>query len=298
MQELNLQDILDNTSDLSQKRVWYAAIIGRPNAGKSTFINTLLGEKIAITSPVPQTTRNQIQAIYTTPESQIIFIDTPGIHESQKSFNEHINSQARSSLAEADVVVYFIDASRPAGAEESAIEELLEHIETPVIRVLTKSDLPQKSPKSDDALTLSNVTQEGYDELLEKISEYLPMWPELFPEDFSTRQSLNFRVSEMIREKAFEELKEELPHSIFISVEEIEDDTQKDMKKISAYIYTETESQKYIVIGKNGSQITRIGKAAREELEDFFGQKVFLQLRAKSKKNWRKDEKLLKKMFQ
>lgn len=142
MQELNLEDILSKTSDLKDKKVGYVAIIGRPNAGKSTFINTLIGEKIAITSNVPQTTRNKILAMYNDEEAQIIFFDTPGIHQSSKSFNAEINNQALSSLRDSELVLYFIDSSRPRGQEEEYIEEILTKINTPVYKVYTKRDLP------------------------------------------------------------------------------------------------------------------------------------------------------------
>lgn len=298
MKELKLKDILENTSDLRSKKVGYVAIIGRPNAGKSTFINTLIGEKIAITSNVPQTTRNKILAMYNDEEAQIIFFDTPGIHESTKSFNAEINNQALSSLRDSELVLYFIDSSREGWKEEKYIEDILTKINTPVYKVYTKRDLPArvKIGKGKDVFEISSEDQIGFEELLRAIKQKLPEGPLLFPEDYYTKQDIYFRISEIIREKLFHELKEELPHSIFVAVEEIEDD-ERWMKKISAYVYTETDSQKYIVIGKNGSLITKVWKAARLELEEVFGQKVFLSLRAKVRKNWRKDEGFIKKML-
>ena len=298
MQELNLKDILNNTTDLQEKKVWYVAIIGRPNAGKSTFVNTLIGEKIAITSNIPQTTRNKILAIYNDEEAQIIFFDTPGIHESTKSFNEQINSQALSSLRDSELVLYFIDSSRDSGKEETYIENILEKIHTPVYRVYTKRDLPSKItiPQWNNIFEISSEDKTGFEELVIAIKVHLPIGPTLFSEEYYTKQDIYFRISEIIREKLFQELKEELPHSIFVAVEEIED-TDKGLKKISAYVYTETESQKYIVIGKNGSLITRAATAARKELEEVFDWKVFLTLRAKVHKNWRKDEGFGRKML-
>ena len=297
MQELNLQDILDNTANLSDKKVWYVAIIGRPNAGKSTFINTLIGEKIAITSNVPQTTRNKILAIYNDKDAQIIFFDTPGIHESNKRFNEQINSQALSSLKDSELVLYFIDSSRDSGKEEQYIEEILDKINTPVYRVYTKRDLRAKIdiPVGENIFEISSVEKTGFRRLIEEIKKHLPNGPMLFPDDYYTKQDIYFRISEIIREKLFEELKEELPHSIFVAVEEIED-TEK-LKKIVSYVYTETDSQKYIIIWKNGSLITKIWKAARIELEEIFDKKVFLSLRVKVRKNWRKDEWFVRKML-
>jgi len=298
MQELNLQDILKNTTDLKEKKVGYVAIIGRPNAGKSTFINTLIGEKIAITSSVPQTTRNKILAMYNDEDSQVIFFDTPGIHESTKSFNSEINNQALSSLRDAELVLYFIDSSRPSGSEEEYIADILTKINTPVFRVYTKRDLPkaQEIRTWENVFEISSEDKRGFTDLLDAIKVKLPVWPVLFPEDYYTKQDIFFRVSEIIREKLFEDLREELPHSVFVAVEEIEDD-EKWMKRISAYVYTETDSQKYIVIWKAWAGITRVWKAARIELEEIFGQKVFLSLRAKVRKNWRKDEWFIRKML-
>lgn len=250
MQELHLKDILARTQDLTLKKVGYVAIIGRPNAGKSTFINTLIGEKIAITSEVPQTTRNKILAIYNDDDSQVLFFDTPGIHESQKDFNTQINNQALSSLSEAEVILYFIDSSRPYGPEEKYIEELLQTVSAPVFFVYTKKDLKRQVEirQGEGIFEISSKEKTGFTELLEAIKQKLPLGSMLYDADFYTKQDLHFRISEIIREKLFEELKEEIPHSIFVAVEEIEEEGT--MKKIAAYIYTETDSQKYIVIGK------------------------------------------------
>ena len=298
MQELSLEDILKNTTDLKEKKVWYVAIIGSPNAGKSTFVNTLIWEKIAITSNVPQTTRNKILAMYNDEQAQVIFFDTPGIHESTKSFNSEINNQALSSLRDAELVLYFIDSSRPSWSEEEYIADILTKINTPVYRVYTKRDLQQAQtiPSWNDVFEISSEDKSWFTDLLDAIKSKLPLWPILFPEDYYTKQDIYFRISEIIREKLFENLKEELPHSVFVAVEEIEDD-EKGMKRISAYIYTETDSQKYIVIGKWGTLITKVWKAARIELEQIFDQKVFLSLRAKVRKNWRKDEWFIRKML-
>lgn len=226
MQELNLEDILKNTTDLSEKKVGYVAIIGRPNAGKSTFINTLIGEKIAITSSVPQTTRNKILAMYNDDEAQIIFFDTPGIHESTKTFNAEINNQALSSLRDSELVLYFIDSSRTKGAEEEFIEDVLTKINTPVLHVYTKRDLPAaySIPTGKNIFEISSEDKTGFDELVSEIKNHLPTGPMLFSEEYYTKQDIYFRISEIIREKLFHELKEELPHSIFVAVEEIEDD--------------------------------------------------------------------------
>lgn len=298
MIELKLQDILDNTSDLSkEKKVWYVAIIGRPNAWKSTFVNSLIWEKISITTNIPQTTRKKVLAIYNDDETQIIFFDTPWIHKSERKFNEQINNVAISSFKDAEVILYFIDSSREWWEEEEYIRSIIEMVNKPVIKVYTKTDLQSKIniPDNDNIVKISSVLKEWFDELLNKVKNYLKMWPIYFPEEYYTKQDIYFRISEIIREKAFLNTKEELPHSVYVWVEEIEDTDE--ILRIIAYIYTETDSQKYIIIWKWWSLIQTIWKEARIELEKIFWKKVFLALRAKSNKNWRKDEKLLKELL-
>lgn len=299
MQELNLQDILAQTQDLSEeKKVWYVAIIGRPNAGKSTFINSLIGEKISITTDVPQTTRKRVLAIYNDEDSQIIFFDTPGIHKSEKVFNKKINDVALGTFKDCELILYFIDATREGGEEEKYIRQMVDMVNKPVLKVYTKSDLPARIsvPKGENTLSISSVSKDGFSELLAKTKSYLATGPLFFPNDIYTKQDMFFRVSEIIREKAFMYTKEELPHSLYIGVEEIVDEEK--LLKLVAYIYTETDSQKYIIIGKGGTLIEKIGKEARIELEEIFEKKVFLALRVKVKKNWRKDDRLTKKILQ
>ena len=294
MKELNLEDILSRTTELKEKKVGYVSIIGRPNAGKSTFVNSLIWEKVSITTNVPQTTRKKVLAIYNDDESQIVFFDTPGIHKSNKSFNEEINKQAITTLNEAELVLYFIDSTREWGEEEKYIRELLTFTNSPIIKVYTKLDLPTKIniPENDNVMKISSETQQWFSELLNKVKTFLPTGPTLFPEDFYTKQDIYFRISEIIREKVFLHTREELPHSTYIWVEEIEE--KDDMLKIVAYIYAETESQKYVLIWKNGSLIWKMWKEARLELEKVFDKKVFLALRVKVMKNWRKNNKIVK----
>ena len=301
MKKLELNDILGNTSELKDKKVWYVSIIWRPNSWKSTFINALIWEKVVITSNIPQTTRNKILAIYNDEESQIVFLDTPWVHESSKSFNIEMNSQAISSIADADVILYFIDTSRIRWTEEVYIEWFLMKAQKPIITVYTKNDLKAKYSESivgQESISISSITREWFPELLNSIKSKLSSGPILFPEEYYTKQDMRFRISEIIREKLYGELKEELPHSIFVSTEEIDETTQPWLLRISAYIYTETDSQKYIVIGKWWTLLSRVWKLAREELESILWTKIFLALRVKVRKWWRKDEKLLKKMFE
>lgn len=298
MKELNLKEILENTSDLNiQKKVWYVAIIGRPNAWKSTFINSLIWEKISITTNIPQTTRKRVLAIYNDTDSQIIFFDTPGIHKSEKDFNKKINDVAINSFKDSEIILYFIDSTREGWEEENYIRNILEMVNKPIIKVYTKTDLEAKIniPDNENIVKISSIEKTGFSELLEKIKTHLRVWPLFFPEEYYTKQDIYFRISEIIREKAFLHTKEELPHSLYIKVEEIEE--SDDLLKIVAYIYTETESQKYIVVWKWWTLISKIWKEARIELEQIFEKKVFLALRAKSHKNWRKNENLIKQIL-
>lgn len=298
MQKLNLEDILKNTSDLTkEKKVGFVSIIGRPNAWKSTFINSLLWEKVSITTSIPQTTRKRVLAIYNDKDSQIIFLDTPGIHKSEKEFNKKINTVAIESIKDSDLIIYFIDSTRNWWDEENYIKEIISASNKTVLKVYTKCDLKPKINISEDKNTLkiSSISKQWFDELVEKIKSFLKTWPMLFWEDFYTKQDIFFRISEIIREKVFLNTKDEIPHSIYVWVEEIDD--SKDILKIVAYIYTETESQKYIIIWKWWSLISKIGKEARLDLENIFEKKIFLALKAKSQKNWRKNEKLIKNLL-
>jgi len=304
MKKLNLEDILASTSDLTkEKKVGYVAVIGRPNAGKSTFINNLIWEKISITSNIPQTTRKKVLAIYNDQDSQIIFFDTPWIHNNEKNFNKAINNQAISSLQESQLVLYFIDSSRNFGEEEKYIEKILENVTVPILKIYTKIDLEAKiaiPQNKNNVFKISSYTKEGFDELLSEIKNKLPTAPLLFPENIYTKQDMFFRISEIIREKVFTNTKEEIPHSIFISVDEIEETKTNDWKellKIVAYIMAESDSQKYILIWKWWSLISKMWKEARIEIEQIFGKKTFLALRIKVRKNWRKDEKLIKQIL-
>ena len=175
MKELKLEDILANTSEFKEKKVWYVAVIGRPNAGKSTFLNTLIWEKISITTNVPQTTRKKVLAIYNDEESQIIFFDTPGIHKSNKKFNEEINNQAISSFRDSDLIIYFIDSSRDGWEEERYIKEIITQVNKPVLKVYTKIDLPSRIniPEGDDVVKISSTTKEWFVELTWKIKNIL-----------------------------------------------------------------------------------------------------------------------------
>lgn len=294
MQELNLADILSRTTDLKEKKVGYVAIVGRPNVWKSTFINSLIWEKVSITSNIPQTTRKRVLAIYNDSESQIIFFDTPWIHKNEKSFNEQINKQALVSMREADLVLYFIDSSRESGEEEVQIEKFLEFVNSPIIKVYTKLDLPSKIqiPLDNDCVRIASLEKYWFEDLLVKIKNNLKVWHPYYPEDYYTDQDIYFRISEIVREKVFLNTKEEIPHSTYVEIEEIDDG--EELLKIQAYVYTETDSQRYIIIWKAWDLITKIWKEARIELERIFEKKVFLSLRVKTMEKWRKNDKIIK----
>lgn len=293
MKELDIKDILENTKYIdNEKLVWYVAIIWRPNTWKSTFVNSLIWQKISITSKVPQTTRRRILAIYNDEESQIIFLDTPWIHDSSKIFNTEINKQAIESLQDASLVLYFIDSTRELWKEEEKIEELLNKINIPVVKVFTKSDLTPKLNIWKKEIKISSLTKEWFDGLIDVCKKHLKKWAILFPEEYYTKQDIYFRINEIIREKIFLNTKEEIPHSIYVKTEEIEE--KDNLLKIVSYIYTDTESQKYIIIWKWWSLLNKIWTESRLELEEIFWKKVFLALRVKTDKSWKNNEKIVK----
>lgn len=294
MKELNLEEILARTPELKEKKVWYVAIIWRPNVWKSTFINSLIWEKVSIISNIPQTTRKRVLAIYNDSESQIIFFDTPWVHKNEKEFNQKINHEAIKSMREADLVLYFIDSSRPYWDEESQIEEILGFINSPIVKVYTKLDLPSKIeiPLTNETIKISSPTKIGFEELLTKVKWYLNTWHPYYPEDYYTDQDIYFRISEIVREKVFLNTTEEIPHSTYVEIEEIEEEEK--LLKIQAYVYTETDSQRYIIVGKSGNLITKIGTEARLELEEIFWKKVFISLRVKTMEKWRRNDKIIK----
>ncbi len=303
MKELNLKDVLKSTDDLDKSwKVWYVSIVGRPNVWKSSFLNSLLWEKVSIVSKIPQTTRNKILAIYNDLDSQIIFFDTPWIHKSSKKINQNINHVAVKSLEDSDLILYFIDSSRNYGEEEKNLEYILSKVNIPLLKVYTKTDLKPKLEfsKSSNIFKISSKTKYGFSELINEIKKSLPFWPFLFSSDLYTKQDMYFRISENIREKIFLNTKDEIPHCVYVNVEELSEEKTKiweDLLKIVSYIYTETDTQKQILIWKNGSIIKIIWEKARIDLEWIFEKKIFLHIRVKVRRNWRKDSNLVKKIL-
>ncbi len=283
----------------------FVAIIGRPNVGKSTLLNALLGEKISITSPKPQTTRWQILGIKTLPHAQIIYVDTPGIHEEAKrAMNRYLNRTADAVMQEADVIVFMMDATKWHREDELVLTKL-KKTDKPVILAINKVDL-----LSDKALLLplidqlknkfqfthiipiSALTAQNTETLENEIARLLPAGPQLFPDDQLTDKSIRFQAAEIIREKLIMVTEEELPYTTTVEIEEFEQ-TEK-LITIGAIIWVERQGQKIIVIGKKGARLKKVGTDARREFERKWGNKVFLRLWVKVKKDWTDDEKAMR----
>lgn len=280
--------------ELKVKKVWYVALIWRPNAGKSTFINTLIDEKVSIVSKRPQTTQKCIKWIYNDEDSQIIFFDTPWVNEWKDEFFEHLKSRVIDSLENSDLIVRFIDSSRSLWTEEDIISSILDNTNKPIIEVYTKSDISKIHIPS-WKLQISSQDKSWFEELLSEIKKNLTNWPLYYDEDYYTDQNYETRISEIIREKIFLNFQDEIPHSVFVEIGEIED--KPDLLRIQAYIYVGSDSQKIIIIGKNGQALTNIGKLARIELEEIYWKKIFLALRVKVLPKWKKNKKLLNKLY-
>lgn len=284
----------------------FAAIVGRPNVGKSTLTNHLIGEKIAIMSDRPQTTRNKIMCIMNTDNAQIMFLDTPGIHKPHHKLGEYMVRTAESTLKEVDVILFVVDASEKRGAGEEYITELLQKVKTPVILVVNKIDKLQDKDKLfriidsysktyDFAaiVPVSALDDEEFPGLVAEITKHLPEGPAYFPDDMITDQPERVIAAEMIREKILLLTRDEIPHSIAVEVEEFKERDNDDVY-IRATIFVERDSQKGIVIGAKGSLLKKIGQQARADIEGLLGCKVFLDLWVKVKADWRNKDKALK----
>ncbi len=284
----------------------FAAIVGRPNVGKSTLTNGLIGEKIAIMSDRPQTTRNKIMCILNTDNAQIMFLDTPGIHKPHHKLGEFMVRTAESTLKEVDVILFVIDVSEKRGAGENYILELLQKVKTPVILVANKIDKLQDKSKLFNIINeytalynfaavvpVSALEDKEFPSLVEEITKHLPEGPDYFPDDMITDQPERVIAAEMIREKVLRSTHDEVPHSIAVEVDEFKVRENEDVY-IRATIFVERESQKGIVIGAKGSLLKKIGQQARKDIEALLGCKVFLELWVKVKADWRNKDKALK----
>lgn len=289
-----------------QKKSGFVTLIGRPNVGKSTLMNHLIGQKIAITSAKPQTTRNRIQTVYTDERGQIVFLDTPGIHKAKNRLGEYMVNVAEHTLKEVDVILWLVEPSTFIGAGERHIAEQLKRVKQPVILVINKMDTlkdPQEILTFIDAykdicpfaeiVPVSALKKKNTDMLTEIIFKYLPLGPMFYDEDTVTDQPMRQIVAELIREKALRLLEEEIPHGIAVTIEKMSE-RKNGIMDIEATIVCERDSHKGIIIGKGGSMLKRIGTAARREIEDMLEGKVNLQLWVKVRKEWRDNELLMK----
>lgn len=289
-------------------RSGFVAIVGLPNVGKSTLMNQILGTKVAIATPKPQTTRFNLRGILTGPDYQIVFVDTPGIHQARELFNRLMVEQAVRAIEEVDGVLWVVDASDRRPAEEEKILEILKKAEKPTVLALNKIDLIKKSellPMIDffsrlypfrAIVPVSALERDGLDDLVEELVALLPEGLPYYPPEMVTDQPERVLAAEIIREKVFMLTRQEVPYSTAVVVEEFREDPERDLLYIQATIYVEKDSQKGILIGKGGQMLKKIGTLAREELEFLFGKRVYLDLWVKVLKGWRKEERLLRRL--
>lgn len=294
-------DITQETIDPETFKSGFVTLIGRPSAGKSTLLNALMGKKLAIASPTAQTTRHRFRAVHTTPEHQMVIVDTPGVHKPHDALGEELNTTALKSLDGIDVAAFLLDASAPFGKGDEWVIGELSKEKVPKILVLSKCDLvtegvlaeqrakAEEMGKWDAVVALSSVTGENLDEFISAVEEFLPVGPLWFPADMETDQPLEVIVAEFIREKILLTAYDEVPHAVGVVVDEMDYNRRKNMQCIYATVYVERDSQKGIIIGKGGSAIKEVGTQARQDLEVLLGKKVFLDLNVKVRKNWRRD---------
>lgn len=289
-------------------RTGYVALLGRPNVGKSTLLNCLLGQKLAITTSKPQTTRHRILGIKGVPGAQILFLDTPGIHRAKKAINAAMLGAVRSAVADADVCVALVTAGDPWGAGEDLLLEYLGDRAASVIVAPNKIDrvkkeklLPQiaewgRRMPGAAVVPISALRADGTDRLVDEIVRRLPEGPALYPEDQITDLNERFFVSEIIREKLLERTADEIPYAAAVMVDEFKDEGERNLARISATIHVEKDSQKAIVIGKGGAKLKEVGTLARRDIEQLLGRKVHLSLWVRVDRNWTRDEKEVRRL--
>lgn len=284
----------------------FVALVGRPNVGKSTLMNHLIGQKIAITSEKPQTTRNRIQTVYTDKRGQIIFLDTPGIHKAKNKLGQYMVNVAEGTLNEVDVIMWLVEPTTYIGAGEQHIAELLSKVKTPVILAINKIDTVKDEEiiaKAIDTyknvcpfaeiVPVSALRNQNTDKMTELLFQYLPYGPQYYDEDTVTDQPMRQIAAELIREKALRLLQDEIPHGIAVTIEQMKE-RDNGLFDIEATIVCERDSHKGIIIGKGGAMLKRIGSQARREIENLMGAKVNLQLWVKVRKEWRDSELYMK----
>ncbi|MBH5318125.1 GTPase Era [Paenibacillus sp. GSMTC-2017] len=294
-----------NKSGGKKFRSGFVAIIGRPNVGKSTLMNHLIGQKIAIMSDKPQTTRNKIHGVYTNDDIQIVFLDTPGIHKPLSKLGNYMMQTAQSALKEVEAALFLIDASEGLGGGDRFIIEQLKQVKTPVFLVMNKIDkvtpeqlLPMITQYNQlhefaEIIPISALQGNNVNTLLEQITRYLPEGPQYYPADQITDHPEQFVCAELVREKILHMTREEIPHSIAVAIEDMRVQ-ENGVVYIGAVIYVERDSQKGIIIGKRGELLKEVGKQARKDIEALLGSKTYLELWVKVKKDWRNQERVLK----
>ena len=283
----------------------FAALIGRPNAGKSTLLNRLLGTKVAIVSEKPQTTRNQVRGILDEERMQVVFLDTPGVHKPHHKLDERMMRAVTESIGGCDVALFVVDVSEPYGKGEQYIATRLLQIKVPVLLLLNKIDLIEKTAllpllaawaeryPAAEMIPLSAVTGENCPLLLDVLCKYLPQGPRYYPQGMITDQPEQLLLAELVREQVFAATGQEIPHATATTIAAIEERPHNRLY-VEANIYVERESQKGIIIGKGGAMLKKIGRAARQEMERWLACPVYLELRVKTKRDWRNNERLLK----
>jgi GTP-binding protein Era len=295
--------VTDKTTDF---RSGFVSIVGRPNVGKSTLLNTILGQKVAIASSKPQTTRNRILGIHNGAASQILFLDTPGLHRAKGKLNKFMVDQALAACSDVDVILFLVEATDSPGGGDDFILEILAKGKVPVILVINKVDLIERpkllplietySRRFDFAaiVPVSAQSGEGVIDLVETVTKMLPAGPRYYPEDLVTDLPERFIVGEMVREQVLKQTRDEVPYGVAVAVERFEEKPEKNLVVIETLIVVEREPHKKIILGKGGARIRSIGKAARYDIERLLGTRVFLDLFVKVEKNWTQSERLLK----
>lgn len=289
-------------------RSGFVSIIGRPNVGKSTLLNRILGEKIVITSDKPQTTRNRIQGIHNVPGAQIVFIDTPGIHQARSRLNKYMVDVALSSIREVDLVLFLVEANQKPGEQEQEIIDVLAGTAAPVFLVINKVDTTEKGSVLEriaaykdrypfrEIVPVSAQTGDGVDHLVALVRDVLPEGPVYFPDDILTDVPERFIAAEIIREKVFRLTRDEIPYATAVEVDSFKEREDGGLVSIAATITVERDSQKGIIIGKKGAMLKKIGSAARVEIEHLLNTKVFLELFVRVRKDWSEDARMLKEL--
>ena len=300
--------MIEEEDAVQEIKTGIVAIVGPPNAGKSTLLNSLLGQKISIVTPKPQTTRNRIVGILNQADYQIVLLDTPGLHKARQPLNLEMVKIAMESLAGVDVILFLLDISLPLPEKNAAAVKYLQNSESPAILVLNKIDLQDKEtllPMIESyqklypftaIVPISALFDNGTDILLQEMLKHLPIGPRLYPEDIPTDSTERFIVAEMIREKIFLLTSQEIPYATAVTVDSFKEDEHKKLVTIHATIYVEKGSQKGIIIGRKGAMLTSIGKNARYDIEELLDRKVLLKLWVKVRKNWTSDLRFIREL--